>query len=1431
MAARSLGSLTVDLILKASGFAEGWTAAERDADKAQRKMSAKAKQSAKEVSDAWNGAASLIGSTFAGISVGMVFSEMVGIAKQTSEAAAEVERFSQLANTSTRDFQRLAAGANTVGVSAEKMADIFKDVQDKVGDFIQTGGGGMADFFERVAPKVGVTAEQFRKLSGPDALQLYVSSLEKANLSQSDMVFFMEALASDSSNLIPLLKDQGAAWQELGDRAEAYGAILGTDALEAAKAYKAESDNLSLALKGLQNEIASGLLPSLTELNSNLASPEVQSGIRETIGLLADMASGVVNLGTEFFLGMQYADGFWDALFKYGLTNPFKDAETQLADLGKELEKEQGRAEKFSLFWTEAQQKASLERQRDLQQQIGYYTELGRLANQRATREINAQSREGLPSYESLGGLPEPIKLSAAFKKATPKASGGKSQADKDREAAEKYVLALREQAEAVKALSATEKLAYDLSEKKIKLTATQTAQARTYAEAIEQQVARQKAAVEFEKEMARVTAESDRNEQLREEIVLIGKSEDQLYEIQRLRVEETLLVKQQHAAELDRLNTTDAGWSRQRANLESEIQLLEERLGLMDSGRTRQKSADSWKAQQEQGQKAMDSIVQSFTDGLMNGTQSFAQLLKNTVFTVAVRPAVEQGIRSALGMEQPAGSAGGGMGAGNPFSDWSTWGPKAGDFLSDTGFKAIGEGFTDVGVGLNNLGSTIQGWDATIKGVPGLEGGFGSVFGYGQALMSLSEGNYAGAIGTAIGTYILPGIGTVIGSTLGGFVDDLFGGGRPTSRRLGGAFSTTGADDRTVSASLALTDDFKKAVENRSNESLDSAVMQLTTSVTGLYNALAPVTGAGRLGGTAAFADEPSLDDRYSWAAFKLFDELTGEVLAQWNSGKALDADGEKAFLTLSNEMSAAVVTQLKSADIPGWMRSMLDGMGEVTIDGLAAVVQQVAQIEAAFRSLGKVLPAFANITDAVETALINGLGGIQGVTAATSAYYENFYSEAERMETLAAQLQSAVGIDPRLGDVAKEQFKKAVETALQGGDGALAAALLSVNAEFAKTAEYGQKAMEAVTRAAYDAALAARDAGIFWADLRLETAETGASNAMRQLEASISRDRALQVQIIENAQENLGALNSSLSLLVDTARDLRGEVQENQQWQAAAGMVYLENALAAVQSGASVLEFTKLSDSIDAARRGLAVGNYSTQFERDRDTLVLAGQLGQLGDLTGEQLTSEEKTLKAAQKQVEQLDATLAYWQQALQMDQFQIDATMGVAVAVLAMDAAIRELAAAQAASRAANQNWGQAIVAATPLTEADKADLYMQMAGSGLTDTQIRNQVYKATGNYQTETDWEYLKRLVGLPSYAVGTPYVPEDGLAMIHEGEMIVPKAFNPNAGSASSAVSALQSDARMQNAATLISLNQILRIVRNWDADGLPLPREEEAV
>lgn len=186
-----------------------------------------------------------------------------GLAARSAELGKEVGNLSRLAGTAPREFQRWAIAADTVGISQEKLADILKDMQDRVGDFLATEGGPMKDFFENIAPAVGVTADQFARLSGPEALQLYVSSLEKANLTQNEMTFYMEALASDSTALIPLLRDNGRALRDLGDEAEAAGRIMSNETVRGAadldqklaEMHGTISNELTSAMIGLEDEL------------------------------------------------------------------------------------------------------------------------------------------------------------------------------------------------------------------------------------------------------------------------------------------------------------------------------------------------------------------------------------------------------------------------------------------------------------------------------------------------------------------------------------------------------------------------------------------------------------------------------------------------------------------------------------------------------------------------------------------------------------------------------------------------------------------------------------------------------------------------------------------------------------------------------------------------------------------------------------------------------------------------------------------------------------------------------------------------------------------------------------------------------------------------------------------------------------------------
>lgn len=286
MANRSLGTLTLDLIAKVGGFEQGLDKAGRSADKRM-----------KQISDS---AAKLGTAVGAGLAAGVA--ALGALTVSAINSATEVAKLASVANVSTTDFQKLASGASLVGVEQDKLSDILKDVNDKVGDFLNTGGGGMKDFFEQIAPKVGVTAEQFRNLGGGQALGLYVSSLEKAKVSQSDMTFYMEALANDATLLLPLLRNNGAGFKKFGEAAEAAGSIIDEKTIKAAKELQAANWLVDQSISGITGQLTSALLPSMSEFAGRLSessthgvvAKKVADDLAASLQALAKFAIGTV---------------------------------------------------------------------------------------------------------------------------------------------------------------------------------------------------------------------------------------------------------------------------------------------------------------------------------------------------------------------------------------------------------------------------------------------------------------------------------------------------------------------------------------------------------------------------------------------------------------------------------------------------------------------------------------------------------------------------------------------------------------------------------------------------------------------------------------------------------------------------------------------------------------------------------------------------------------------------------------------------------------------------------------------------------------------------------------------------------------------------------------------------------------------------------
>lgn len=304
MATRALGQLTLDLVARIGGFTGPLEKASRSAKRDMKRIAGSVKTATTAI-------------TAAGAAATAAAAGVIAFTNNAAQNAKEMQRQAQLANTSAEEFQRLAYASNTVGLEQDKLSDILKDVNDRVGDFLTTGGGEMADFFEKIAPRIGMTADEFRNLSGPQALQKFYDGLEKANLSQAEMVFYMESMANDATALIPLLRDGGAGFAEMADEADRLGIVLSELEIARLEEFAGQFDRLASIFGSMSNILASELAPYMSVLADELVEAAggadglrsaLPGAIRSSVEAIGPLLNGL-HMARIAIEGLQAASG------------------------------------------------------------------------------------------------------------------------------------------------------------------------------------------------------------------------------------------------------------------------------------------------------------------------------------------------------------------------------------------------------------------------------------------------------------------------------------------------------------------------------------------------------------------------------------------------------------------------------------------------------------------------------------------------------------------------------------------------------------------------------------------------------------------------------------------------------------------------------------------------------------------------------------------------------------------------------------------------------------------------------------------------------------------------------------------------------------------------------------------------------------------
>jgi len=309
-------------------------------------------------------------------------------------------------------------------------------------------------------------------------------------------------------------------------------------------------------------------------------------------------------------------------------------------------------------------------------------------------------------------------------------------------------------------------------------------------------------------------------------------------------------------------------------------------------------------------------------------------------------------------------------------------------------------------------------------------------------------------------------------------------------------------------------------------------------------------------------------------------------------------------------------------------------------------------------------------------------------------------------------------------------------------------------------------------------------------------------AANAMRSI-ASALANAIKQVQIqgdafdfarLKDARATIsGAMGASDLTQVKGLEDALGTAgQDSQQFYSTFEGYALDQAITAGQIAA-------LNDRAQSQVASLDSVVLSLQAASDAAGVIAQAQIDAIGTTSAAQLAAADAGIAA---QIAALDKQYALDNAALDLQlskaQEQLNALLGINTSVQSVAAAMgvfnTALAAAKAAAAPLSASGGASIgsdgsvvtvggssAGAQTYSNAVSVQWIKDVIAAGQTPAQVITNAWSQYG--ANETDVRMTARAANIPGFRIGTNYVPQDMLAQIHEGEAIVPKAYNPAAG------------------------------------------------
>ena len=293
MAAKSLGTLTIDLIAKTGGFVQGMDKAERS--------SQKWRDNVKKDAAAVGVSLAAVGTAAAAAAIG-VGAAGIALVKNTSEQITATDRWAKSLKMSTQDLLSWQFAAEKAGLTGDNIADIFKDINDKVGDAVLNKSGEAAQALDTL----GLSAQKLAEQS-PDKQLMAISEALQNIPTQAGKTNILESLGNDLSKMLPLFDNNNEKLKQFIQLSKDFGVAPPQEDIDNLVKVNQFFQDIESSAQGLKIEIASGLAKvdlspiqdGLDDMRQVFTDPAVLSGLAKLVGGMAELVGWMGKLSSE----------------------------------------------------------------------------------------------------------------------------------------------------------------------------------------------------------------------------------------------------------------------------------------------------------------------------------------------------------------------------------------------------------------------------------------------------------------------------------------------------------------------------------------------------------------------------------------------------------------------------------------------------------------------------------------------------------------------------------------------------------------------------------------------------------------------------------------------------------------------------------------------------------------------------------------------------------------------------------------------------------------------------------------------------------------------------------------------------------------------------------------------------------------------------